>query len=269
MSYLDGSQGNSGKGTTREKLERLRAGGILYGLVFETDGRAGTTFASGWDDGEKALSDLAYLDNLVPQRTTVFNGQFDFDAAVPDAYTEYVNGWHAALITDARMFRDGVYGGERLVAWAMAHWPAITAWWQTLAWSWTRPLAGVSLFQYETGSSYADRTGQPLQLCGINVDLDRCFDPSVLIGGEDDMNDEQLVAALKRIWAGPDRPEEWTKADVREMVKQDPETRATIAEIARGVPPTTTGTGGAIRTPVPPTSPTPTEPREPREPRDT
>ena len=52
------------------------------------------------------------------------------------------------------------------------------------------------------------------------------------IGTEEEMTDDDLKAALKRIYAGPDSPEEWVKADVRVMVQQDPETRAAIANIA-------------------------------------
>jgi lysozyme len=44
-----------------------------------------------------------------------------------------------------------------------------------------------------------------------------------------DMTDDELRAALKRVYAGPDSLEEWVKADVRVMVEQDPETQAAIA----------------------------------------
>jgi hypothetical protein len=48
---------------------------------------------------------------------------------------------------------------------------------------------------------------------------------------EDDMTDDELRAAIKRIYAGPDSLEEAVKADVRVMVQQDPETQAAVRKI--------------------------------------
>jgi len=62
------------------------------------------------------------------------------------------------------------------------------------------------------------------------------YDKSVIGGSwpgvEEDMTDDELLAALKRIYSGPDRPEEWVKADVRVMIQQDPETRLAIKQAA-------------------------------------
>ena|SRR3990167_9399214 len=46
-----------------------------------------------------------------------------------------------------------------------------------------------------------------------------------------DMTDDELRAALKRVFSGPDSLEEWVKADVRVMVRQDPETQTAVLKI--------------------------------------
>ena len=63
--------------------------------------------------------------------------------------------------------------------------------------------------------------------CPGTLDLARI----VQLAMEDDMTDDELRAALKRVFSGPDSLEEWVKGDVRVMVQQDAETRVAIQRI--------------------------------------
>jgi murein DD-endopeptidase MepM/ murein hydrolase activator NlpD len=56
-------------------------------------------------------------------------------------------------------------------------------------------------------------------------------DPLIALRREE-MTDEELLAALKRIYAGPSGLEELVKPTIREMLRKDPETRELTATIA-------------------------------------
>ena len=189
MRYLDGSQGRSGKCITTAELGFHRAHDLAVGFVFETDGRAQTTYADGWGDGQLALLDATYLD-LRPG-TVIFNAQFDFDVAYPGDYVEYANGFYDALQSyPPGPLKFGIYGGQRIIEHAQVNWPGVVALWQTLAWSQARPLPYVHIFQYATGSTGAGK------VCGVDVDLNHCYDESVLTKGAD-MTEEQVRAIMR------------------------------------------------------------------------
>jgi glycoside hydrolase-like protein len=204
--YLDGSQGRSGKCITVAEREALHAAGLGIALVWERGADPGTSFDQGVLAGQAAVLDALYLG--VPAGTVIFIA-FDFDDRDPSDQVEFLNGFASELAKyPAGALRMGIYSGQRIIEYAHAdatpeggtnpRWPAVVAYWQTLAWSWIRPLPYVHLYQYETGSSWLAKTGEALRLCGVDVDLDQCFDESVLWKGDPEVLDERRIRAWAR-----------------------------------------------------------------------